>query len=67
MGNYECFCDKGYKMNKTEDCIAVCSDVNCNHGVCKESGNNGFWCECNDGYSSKYCGNYSDGNIFKLL
>ncbi len=42
-------------MNKTGDCVTLCSDVKCGYGVCKESGNNGFWCQCDYGYSGENC------------
>jgi hypothetical protein len=50
-----CSCREGYKMNKTCDCITLCYDVNCGHRLCKESGNNGFWCQCDYGYSGENC------------
>ncbi len=42
VGSYECNCSEGYKMNRTGDCVTLCTHVNCGHGICKESGNNGF-------------------------
>jgi hypothetical protein len=42
VGSYECNCSEGYKMNKTGDCATLYTNVNCEHGICKESGNNGF-------------------------
>jgi hypothetical protein len=42
-------------MNSTGDCVTLCTDVKCEHGVCKESENGGFWCQCDDGYSGEFC------------
>jgi len=55
IGSYECNCSEGYKINSTGDCVTLCSDVNCGHGVCKQSGNNGFWCQCDYGCSDENC------------
>jgi len=67
IGSFECNCNKEYKMNATQDCVPVCSDVNCGHGVCKESGNNGFWCQCEDGYSGENCGIQASGQSLLSL
>ncbi len=42
-------------MNRIADCITLCSDVNCGHEVCRESANNGFCYQCDDGYSGENC------------
>jgi hypothetical protein len=54
IGSYNCSCER-YEMNRTGDCITLYSDVNCGHGVRKESGNNGFLCQCDDGYGGENC------------
>ncbi len=55
IGSYNCSCREGHKINNTGDCIKLCYDVNCGHGICKESGKKGFWCQCDYGCSGENC------------
>jgi hypothetical protein len=54
VGSFKCSCNDNFKFNANQtECIPVFTDVNCNHGKCIPTGKDGYWCECQSGYTGR--------------